>query len=688
MLTSLVKIMTNPNSSRQSLGNVLTLGCCICFWSLMLLHGYPQNTPDRSRAIDSLEKVIEQFRVPFQGDSLAHAYYQLGKTQVQAWKIEDAVHSLELAISIKPKKALLFQIYLELGRCRDLQSEYVEGIKYCRKAQELQESVPIKLRIKNISELGRLYTGISAYEEALTHFYEVVYLSKKIEDEQLLLLGYLGLMRTEWYLKNYSDALNYAFEALDLAKKNGSKRNIFVATSGIASCYVDMQEFPKALYFAEEALEIAKSQEADHVLGVTFTEAQLARIYHGQKKLELSREYFLRSLKEMEQIGHPLTLADHLKFYGDLLLDMKDHQAAVDTFNLALSIAKEISYKEIEKDIYGKLAQYYEEIDQVEKANEYYEMYISLQDSLLNAQLEDRIKLLEKNQTVKEQEWNREELEKKDEQVRFIIVIVLIILTLVVILSVLRITFFHSDDREKSMFKRIGKDVGTNPQEMLSENDDPTPMSGYVDLDHRNDAEIERLENNANGVLTDHPGINQEHQAFFKFAQILAKSFSTHLPEDFSSIIHSAFDMLPQNVKKEIKSVRVGGVPKVKANSTKLIYTFNYFFQYLGEAYNAYSLNIEISSLGKNHSDHLLNVEVLLSKGLGSTGTDISEIQKEIRHVPSENISLFFATKVAENIKGKLDLVSESDDKVLYHMSFPRNIFSEGDMLDVDGNLL
>src|SRR5690606_28784697 len=95
-----------------------------------------------------------------------------------------------------------------------------------------------------------------------------------------------------------------------------------------------------------------------------------------------ARNYYLKSLDLYRNLQNSQKQAELLKHLGDVSWLRQNENAAVDYYNQALEIAKEVNNKGLLMEIYGDLSKVYEKRGVVTKAFEFYKMSEAYRDSI------------------------------------------------------------------------------------------------------------------------------------------------------------------------------------------------------------------------------------------------------------------------------------------------------------------
>jgi tetratricopeptide (TPR) repeat protein len=266
---------------------------------------------------------------------------------------------------------------------------YFASIKECKASGRL-------LAVSNTyHNLTNIFSQWGDHSEALKYNLAALEIRKKINRKYFIAASYHNIRRNYYDMGNYEQALNYAFLAFKndevgfkKDEENLTKEQLAVDRIQIGACYAQLGKFDEALKYLHDAL--ATFQE----LKLQGYNQRLASIdWLANINVYLGISY----AKRASQITHPESKKMYIK--------------AVDYLNKGLSIEP---LQQLRRDAYPVLSEIYKEMGDFEKALEYKNRLTALNDSILNYEIQNRIKHVkieyETEQTIAEQKANHDKL--------------------------------------------------------------------------------------------------------------------------------------------------------------------------------------------------------------------------------------------------------------------------------------
>ena len=205
-------------------------------------------------------------------------------------------------------------------------------------------------------------------------------------------------------------ALDYYLRALEAGQSVIGNQGLAGLYSNIGSIYNDKGNHNKALYYHSQALEL--HEEVGEKKGIAIVLNNIGKAYKDQNKIKKAQEHFLRAVAIYESIGSKSGLANSLNNVSNTYRHQGQYEKALHYAQKALVIAEETGRKQVIKNIYLNLSRISMELDNCPKTLVYYEKYISIKDSLFNAESDKRIAEMQVRYETAEKEKQIALLEK------------------------------------------------------------------------------------------------------------------------------------------------------------------------------------------------------------------------------------------------------------------------------------
>ncbi|MGZ4034688.1 MAG: tetratricopeptide repeat protein [Bacteroidia bacterium] len=190
------------------------------------------------------------------------------------------------------------------------------------------------------------------------------------------------------------------------------------------------------------------------------------------KKYSEALGYYKRAVDIYTEIDSKYGLASCLINIGDNYRCQKKYPEAIEILNRAMEISKEVGLKDDEKEVATNLSQIYEEINQPQKALEYYKLYSNLKDTIFSeestSQMNELSTKYEADKRQKEIELLTKDQDLKNTKLKeqHVVNITLFIgITLVVIL--MGLVFYRYQEKRKANTLLEEKNIAIHEQKEL-----------------------------------------------------------------------------------------------------------------------------------------------------------------------------------------------------------------------------
>lgn len=329
-------------------------------------------------------------------------YYRRHGEQSNAIEIfSEAVNLLEKK---KSKTELLLRLYLPLGAAFEEIGLWSSAMEYYHKALRIAEDNDLQGDIARIyNNIGAAYyrTDLEKAEQYITHSLNI---NTRIGDRQELFLNYNNLAAIYIKQDNYQEALDYALQALQVIDKNKNGDMYHAILMNISTLYVTMDE-----------MDLASSY-----------------LYNAREHFEKTG-----NLSELSSVYSHLIETEYRKGNKNLAIQYAD--------KIERELIPNIENGELESRLRQSLSNFYQKIDDYERAYQNLKLASILNDSLYNAndarKLNNLERIYDNEQTLRENEFIIKEMQinklKSDRSITAI-VIALIILVIIIIFLMIR----------------------------------------------------------------------------------------------------------------------------------------------------------------------------------------------------------------------------------------------------------
>ncbi|MEH6407550.1 MAG: tetratricopeptide repeat-containing sensor histidine kinase, partial [Leeuwenhoekiella sp.] len=291
---------------------------------------------------------------------------------------------------------------------------------------------------------GTYYIMTAKYSYAIRMLLLAAPYYKKLNDSSGIAKVYGNIGALDFYLRDYKSALTYFNEAMSYVPKNDPSNNVSRFFTNFSGVYRAMKKYDTALVYAEKAIKINSDLKQNRELAISY-------VNRGAAQYELlDYAAALESLNiamTFEEIPAQFKLIDKIfKARSYIALDQLD--AAASELEELEEQSKGLKDEDILLDLYLTLSQYSSKIKDYERALNYKELYVDLNERLHNSeqmQIQQNLKVeFETLQKENDNKVLRHETEMQDLKIqnqRFVIggVVVFTAILLVLLFIVYRL---------------------------------------------------------------------------------------------------------------------------------------------------------------------------------------------------------------------------------------------------------
>ncbi|MFT4526099.1 MAG: adenylate cyclase [Bacteroidia bacterium] len=232
----------------------------------------------------------------------------------------------------------------------------------------------------SLSNIGIIYNDQSDYPKALDYYQRSLVIREEIGDKKGI-AGSLNNLGIIYQVQGDSPkALDYYQRSLKIEEEIGDNNGIASSLGNIGGIYQDQGDSLKALDYHQRSLKIC--EEMGDKKGIASSLNNIGVIYQVQGDYPKALDYYQRSLKIREEIGEKKGIALSLNAIGSFYQKQGDHQQAINQCSKGLLLAQEIGNINKQRDACKCLYDAYKSTGNGNKALEYHEQMLALDDSL------------------------------------------------------------------------------------------------------------------------------------------------------------------------------------------------------------------------------------------------------------------------------------------------------------------
>jgi tetratricopeptide (TPR) repeat protein len=323
-------------------------------------------------------------------------------------------------------------IYQETGQLQQSLDAYYTSL------HELEKLSDKKGIARNLNNIGIIYHDLGNYEKSLDSYIRSIKIKEELGDERGIALSYnnIGIVHKEQ--GNNQQAIEYYQKSLDIAIKIGDNKSAANAINNIANVYLDLgkeqkkkgngkaagEHYKKAIEFNLKSQKIR--EEIGDKKGVAHSLGNIANIYMQQRELKPALDYFNKSLVILKEIDEQAAIAGVYNNMSTLYALMADESAlkndgmqktylrySVEYGEMGYEVSKQLGMLFYQSSHARTLMNTYRKSGNLNKALDYAEKFIELNDSLFS---QDKTKALTEAEKKFESEKKQLQIEKLNKE--------------------------------------------------------------------------------------------------------------------------------------------------------------------------------------------------------------------------------------------------------------------------------
>lgn len=339
--------------------------------------------------------------------------------------LNDELNTREVKnIGLPDDSTLVMHFISEASKFKSINSD--SSLLFIKKAVDLSvRSGSLILISHAVQKLGEYYMSHEMYREAVSCYIKCLRIEEFRKDE-LRMAGLnddLGLLY--YYMEVFDKSLDYHQNALAIYQTYNDIPGIARVLNNIGSLHSSrefcekrteeekMADFNIALDFLQRSID--KYSQIPDERGMAKVNQDIASVYNKMKKPETALGYIQKSLDYYRRINDPEGIEGVLFTLGKTYYRLKDYKRSIEAFRESERIALEGKLTGGIQYLYEALAMPYYDIGDYKNAYNTYIKYMTIRDSVYNAEKSRQIIELEtKYQSeLKQQEIMRLNAEKK-----------------------------------------------------------------------------------------------------------------------------------------------------------------------------------------------------------------------------------------------------------------------------------
>ncbi len=333
----------------------------------------------------------------------------LGQSLLDAEKNPDIRKSLKRNIAFNHET---------IGRIYSNLSDFTEAMVHFKQAMEINIEIENNYGIaRNLNAIGNVYYYQGDFVKTLQCFFRAYKINIGLGDKQAAGVNMNNIGNVYYEHGDYSIALDYFSKGLQIFLEVNYKTGIAAGLSNLADVYFKQHRMNKALEYYIRSLKIY--EELDDKYGMGICQSGIADVYSEKGDYQKAFEHYEYALEINKSWGHKNGIALNLGEIADLFLKQKKYSEAETYLLKGLDLATEIGELPVMRDFNRSLSELYSQMNRYDLAYIYHVAFTNAKDSLFNNDKSKEIGKLEAKHEMEIVELERqrtadEELKRKN----------------------------------------------------------------------------------------------------------------------------------------------------------------------------------------------------------------------------------------------------------------------------------
>ena len=590
----------------------------------------------------------------------------------------------------------IFRIHSDMGYACYWQDQYEKALVHFEHAMELaDEGIPFPLQIQNLLRMAKVNVLLGNLEDAHRYKLDGLHLAEMANDSLGIAEAYLVSFMIDEMNHEYKEAQQNAEKSLAYFGNKGNMESVFACIASIADFSMTLKEFEIGNIYTQKAIRFADS--LNYPYGKAVSEALLGRIFQNRKDFAEAEAHFKRSISlfkahgiTYESVQLSIILA---KLYG---LQGK-YRSAISVLRKALIEAKEIAAIGFQRDIFRLLADYYRGQGVHDQAYVYAQHYAEMKDSLLSAEVHNRIDSLTAQYEIQKREQIIYQLEQQNSLQRnrlYLLGLGLIVGMLVVILWLLYSRYLLQK-KNADILASKHKEAELQNMQLATTNSDLSYFSDVVSHDLRMSLDqvqadlgvVERqrgdLKESTGQQALDRLVKNTHHMArvlssLFMYSAAGIRDQGEEVVE-LSDVVRDVIRNLPQASRGLGSRINIENLPAIRVNRRKITQLFQHLIsnaiKHRGDATPEIRISCsEVSCPYTGEPEYMISVK---DNGVGIAADKQKELfslnynPSDFMENKSTSIGLVVCRKIVEQYRGSIWVESEEGNGSKFNFVLP-----------------
>lgn len=237
-----------------------------------------------------------------------------------------------------------------------------------------------------LSQAAVEYHRIGAFDQSIEATERSLHIDSLMGDTALLSNDFSTLAATLLTAGRPDDAARCIMKAIAIEQGRHTPTKLAIRYGHAAEIFNKLGQTDSALHYAEMAYEL--DRQADNKVGTARRMSQMADIYEARGETDRAETFYIRAIDMLEEVGELRSLCIDYKQLGNMYLRLKDYRKALPNLLKADSLAMLTGSNYFRSLIAPQLAAAYRAMKRDDRACDYLQLAIALNDSIYGERVE------------------------------------------------------------------------------------------------------------------------------------------------------------------------------------------------------------------------------------------------------------------------------------------------------------
>ena len=308
--------------------------------------------------------------------------------------------------------------YHNLGEAYLWSSKYDEALDVTYRAKDQFSDLNEFRHLGDVHyTLGTTFFYLSDFNNALEEYMKSYKQFEKANDQLGVAQGLNGMGSVCYSIGENDKAIEYLNTSLEICEELNDKILLQKVLDGLGKAHSNIGKYEEALKYLVKCVDlITENKDSDHVKAHALN--NIGQIHLKMKEFNKAISYFKESLEIREKIGFVTGWSGCLCNIGEAQLEIGDLDAAIQSLESAVELAKTSNSKKYEAKAHGLLVKLYEKKQDYQSALGSFKVYHLLTTELKEQNNERVTKSLQLKFKAVQEEHEKEALKQKNKRLK------------------------------------------------------------------------------------------------------------------------------------------------------------------------------------------------------------------------------------------------------------------------------